>query len=142
MPREAGQLYSSREGERQIDELYSRTLAGLPFPAHELMVRTPTFGEAHVTVAGKQDRPLLMMWHGGYLAGPHTLWTLGGPLGQHFRIYAPDMPCHGERALHMCLRRAAPRGDWGTCTLRLRVWRRRRQQVLGLMVAGARRTAA
>lgn len=73
MPSDAGELYTSKEAERRIDKLYTKTLAALPFSAHELTVQTPTFGAAHVTVAGKQDGPPLMLWHGAYNAGPSQL---------------------------------------------------------------------
>ena len=113
MPQPASPLFRSAEGERLLSQHYDRMLALLPFPAHEIDVPTPTFGRTHVTVAGKEGAPPLMLWQGAGAPGPFMLSLLGAQLVGRYRIYAPDTPGQGRygragvlhRVLHRFLHR-------------------------------------
>ncbi|KAL4451883.1 hypothetical protein ABPG75_007545 [Micractinium tetrahymenae] len=84
-------LYSSAEGEAALRRLYDDTLAALPFQHEERWVDTPSFGRAHVLVAGPEGAPPLMLWHGTAAPGPLMLRAFD-PLVKRFRVYCPDIP--------------------------------------------------
>ena len=87
-------LYHSAAGEQELRAHYDRTLAALPFPHEERFVETPSFGRVHVVVAGPPAGPPLVLWHGTATPAPFALGAFA-PLVDHFRVYAPDLPCQG-----------------------------------------------
>ena len=92
------EVYRNEAGRQQISSLYSRTLEALPFAHQELDVRTSSFGRVHVVVCGPPQAPPLMLWHGAAAPAPFML-TDCKPLAERYRIYAPDLPCQGNRGL-------------------------------------------
>lgn len=90
-------LYGSAAGATALRRLYDATLAALPFPHEQRLVRTASFGHAHVVVCGPSGAPPLVLWHGATTPAPFVLAAPSlAPLVQRLRIYAPDIPCHGE----------------------------------------------
>lgn len=93
------QLYSSAAGEAALSSLYDTTLAALPFPHEERWVQT-AFGRVHVVVCGPPARRPLLLWHGATAPAPFMLCAPSlHPLVDRFRVYCPDLPCHGELPL-------------------------------------------
>ena len=89
------QLYSSAAGEAALSRLYATTLAALPFPHEERWVQT-AFGRVHVVVCGPPAARPLLMWHGATAPAPFMLCAPSlRPLVERFRVYCPDLPCHG-----------------------------------------------
>ncbi len=97
------QLYSSAAGEAALRRLYATTLAALPFPHEERWVQT-AFGRVHVVVCGPSDGRPLLLWHGATAPAPFVLCAPSlRPLVARFRVYCPDLPCHGELLLLLLL---------------------------------------
>lgn len=88
-------LYRSPEGEAAIRQLYARGLDELPVPHETRLLETPSFGTAHVTIAGPAGAPPLVLWHGTATPGPHMLAAFAG-LAERFRVHVPDIPCQGR----------------------------------------------
>lgn len=99
-------LYESEEGEQELGAHYTAALAGLPFSHEERFVDTHTFGRVHVVAAGPPTAPPLVLWHGTAAPAPFALAAFQ-PLTQHFRVYAPDIPCQGAQHVIFCFLAAA-----------------------------------
>lgn len=103
------QLFSTAAGEAALRRLYAATLAALPFPFEERWVQTASFGRAHVVVCGPPAGHPLLLWHGSTAPAPYMLCTPSlRPLVDRFRVYCPDLPCHGK--LLLLVRNAAAAG--------------------------------
>lgn len=87
-------LYRSAEGEVALRQLYDAALAALRVPHVERWVDTPSFGRAHVLVAGQERAPPLVLWHGTAAPGPLMLRALD-PLEARFKVFCPDIPLQG-----------------------------------------------
>lgn len=106
-------IYASLAGERALRARYTAALAGLPFPHHERLVITDSYGAVHVTMAGHPAAAPLLLWHAAALPGPLLLAAFA-PLASRFRVIAPDFPCQREQGLpvrHSVLGRAE--AVWG-----------------------------
>lgn len=91
-------IYASLAGERALRARYTAALAGLPFPHHERLVITGSYGAVHVTMAGHPAAAPLLLWHAAALPGPLLLAAFA-PLASRFRVIAPDFPCQpGSRS--------------------------------------------
>ena len=83
-------LYKSAEGYRTIMEWYDSVLDEITVPYESLFVNT-RFGRTHLIAAGPADAEPLFLLPG--VAGCAALWRRQLPtLGQHFRVYAVDIP--------------------------------------------------
>lgn len=83
-------LYKSAEGYRTIMEWYDSVLDEIQTPYESLFVDT-RFGRTHLIAAGPADAEPLFLLPG--VAGCAALWRRQLPtLGQHFRVYAVDIP--------------------------------------------------
>jgi pimeloyl-ACP methyl ester carboxylesterase len=83
-------LYKSAEGYRTIMEWYDSVLDEIQVPYESLFVNT-RFGRTHLIAAGPPDAAPLFLLPG--VAGCAALWRRQLPtLGQHFRVYAVDIP--------------------------------------------------
>jgi pimeloyl-ACP methyl ester carboxylesterase len=83
-------LYKSAEGYRTIMEWYDSVLDEIQTPYESLYVNT-RFGRTHLIAAGPADAQPLFLLPG--VAGCAALWRRQLPtLGQHFRVYAVDIP--------------------------------------------------
>jgi pimeloyl-ACP methyl ester carboxylesterase len=83
-------LYKSAEGYRTIMEWYDSVLEEIQVPYESLFVDT-RFGRTHLLAVGPADAPPLFLLPG--VAGCAALWRRQLPtLGQHFRVYAVDIP--------------------------------------------------
>jgi hypothetical protein len=87
-------IYGSKAGEHELERLYRKTLAALPFACLERDVQT-RFGRAHVIVCGPPEGAPLMLWHGAAAPAPFMLDSCK-LLAEHYRVYAPDLPCQGQ----------------------------------------------
>lgn len=94
------QLYSSPAGEAALHRLYAATLAALPFAHEERWVQTASFGRVHVVVCGPPAGLPLLLLAGATAPTPFMLCAPSlRPLIERFRVYCPDLPCHGESGL-------------------------------------------
>jgi pimeloyl-ACP methyl ester carboxylesterase len=85
-------IYRSPESQTAIEAMYDRQAAQLPFSVESRFVDT-RFGQTHLLLAGPQDAPPLVVFHGGNDTNPSTLgWV--APLAREFRIIAPDTIGH------------------------------------------------
>lgn len=83
-------LYKSASGHKIIMDAYDQGLREWPVPHDSLYVFT-RHGETHVIVAGCEDAPPLIFFHGWNGSAVGTRDELDLPsIVQHFRLYAPD----------------------------------------------------
>lgn len=91
------QLFSTAAGEAALHLLYAATLAALPFSYEDRWVQTASFGRDHVVVCGPPAGHPLLLWHGSTAPPPYMLCTPSlRLLVDRFRVYCPDLPCHGK----------------------------------------------
>lgn len=104
-------IYRSPEGQAELMAVYDRAVARLGVEYKDRMVNT-RFGVTHVLVVGPEDAPPLVNLHGGNSIAPHDLVAVL-PLGQEYRIYAPDTIGHPGKSAQT---RLSPRdnsyGQW------------------------------
>lgn len=99
-------IYRSERGKRRIEQLYDELLSELDRNFERRWVETQ-FGRTHVLVAGPEEAPPLVVFHGGNVVNPVSLeWFL--PLAEQFRIYAPDTIGHPGYSAET---RISPRND-------------------------------
>lgn len=83
-------IYRSPAGRRAVESLYERGVGALPVPVEERWVETG-LARTHLLVAGPEDAPPLVVFHGGNTTNPLTLaWV--ADLADEYRLYAPDIP--------------------------------------------------
>jgi pimeloyl-ACP methyl ester carboxylesterase len=103
-------IYRSPASQAAIEDMYERQAAKLPFPVESRYVDT-RFGRTHLLLAGREDAPPLVVFHGGNDTNPSTLGWIA-PLAREFRIIAPDTIGHPGKSAPV---RLAPGGlSYGT----------------------------
>ncbi len=81
-------IYRSDSARLEIEALYDRARARLPFETVERLVPT-RFGDAHVLQAGPEEAPPIVVFQGGNVVNPLTLAWFAA-LTDRYRIHAPD----------------------------------------------------
>jgi pimeloyl-ACP methyl ester carboxylesterase len=81
-------IYRSESARRDIETLYDRALARLPFATSSWMVAT-RFGDTHVLSAGPEGGIPIVVFQGGNVVNPLTLAWFAS-LTDTLRIHAPD----------------------------------------------------
>jgi pimeloyl-ACP methyl ester carboxylesterase len=91
----ADRIFRSAEGRKRLEGWYERFLGRVPAPVEHREVKT-SVGPSHVLVAGNPDGPPLVCMHGSLASSAHVVSELG-PLPEHRRVYAPDLPGQSVR---------------------------------------------
>jgi pimeloyl-ACP methyl ester carboxylesterase len=109
-------IYRSEAARREVEGLYDRALARLPFATTSQMVPT-RFGDTHVLSAGPEDGPPVVVFQGGNVVNPLTLaWF--APLADSLRIHAPDtIGQPGKSAGRRVSANDSSLGDWAVDVL-------------------------
>ncbi|WP_123538802.1 alpha/beta fold hydrolase [Halosimplex salinum] len=81
-------IYRSSTGRDVLRAAYARAVERLGVDVEERYVET-RHGETHVLLAGPQDGPPLVVFHGGNATNPMTLGWYAG-LADEYRLIAPD----------------------------------------------------
>ena len=109
-------IYRSEAARRDVEDLYDRALARLPFATTSQMVPT-RFGDTHLLSAGPEDGPPVVVFQGGNVVNPLTLaWF--APLANKLRILAPDtIGQPGKSAGRRVSANDSSLGDWAVDVL-------------------------
>lgn len=99
-------IYRNDDGKQEIEEQYWQLVEELDAGIEQKRIET-RFGETHVLLAGDEENPPLVVFHGGNVANPVSLeWFLS--LRDRYRIYAPDTVGHPGLSAQT---RLSPRND-------------------------------
>lgn len=104
-------IYKSAAGEAEILSYYDQAAQAMGVPLEDRFIST-RFGQTHLLVAGPEAAPPLVIFHGGNVVNPVSLWWFE-PLMQHYRVYAPDTIGHpGKSAQTRLSGRDNSYGEW------------------------------
>jgi len=85
-------IYQSPEAADRLRSWYPKFLARIDVPTTTRTVPT-RYGDTNVLVAGPEDGPPVVLFHGAMASSAHVLSEAKG-LPHKFRVYAPDIPGH------------------------------------------------
>lgn len=94
-------IYKTKDGKKEILELYDRQLKRLAVPFQDVYIET-SFGKTHLIETGSLSGEPLLVFHGGNATTAYNLLACGF-LFEDFHIYAVDTIGHPGKSASMML---------------------------------------